>query len=468
MLEILDADLRCSRRRLLSVGSLALGGLTLADLMAVRAAAESSRLPDGLVTGKSVIFLFQQGGPSQLETFDPKPEAPPEIRTVTGVTQTSVPGVSFGATLSKLAQLAHKFTVVRSFQTGNGGHNIRPIVGPETLEANLGAMYSRVVGHTHPVTAMPTSAVLFPQAVCPDVAEGKGRGELTATGPFGSAFAPFVPGGNGDLLKNLRLNLATSRFEDRQLLRSQLDQYGRSFDSSPVFDSIDQNTKQATEVLLGQRVADALDLTREDPATVARYDTSGYAKRDGWSKAARGKKGYYTGHAKSLGKALLLARRLCEVGCGFVTVHCGYEGVWDMHADGNNLNMADGMKAVGSSFDHAVAAFIQDVEERGLSDKILLIATGEMGRTPRLNKTGGRDHWARLAPLMMYGAGTSPGRVIGRSTRDAGEAADQPFNSENLIASILQTVLDPGQLRLDPGLSSISRLANMSPIPHLG
>src|SRR4029078_5236116 len=104
---------------------------------------------------------------------------------------------------------------------------------------------------------------------------------------------------------------------------------------------------------------------------------SRYVAADNWSSANRGQRGYYTGHAKSLGKSLLLARRLCEAGCGFVTVHCGYEGVWDMHADGNNLNMKNGMQAVGTPFDHAVAAFVDDLEERGLADKILLIAAGE-------------------------------------------------------------------------------------------
>src|SRR5437868_5802843 len=116
------------------------------------------------ITGKSVIFLFQQGGPSQFETFDPKPDAPLGIRTVTGTISTSVPGLFFGETYQELAQVAHKLTVVRSFQTGNGGHNLRPLVGPETLNANLGSLYSRVAGATHPVTSMPTSAVLLPQA----------------------------------------------------------------------------------------------------------------------------------------------------------------------------------------------------------------------------------------------------------------------------------------------------------------
>ena len=469
MLAIQDSDSRLNRRQLLNVGTLALGGLaagglSLPDLFAARAQAATAKPSSGLLTGKSVIFLFQQGGPSQFETFDPKMDAPSGIRTVTGSTPTSVPGMIFGDTLQQLARLAHTFTVVRSFQTGNAGHNIRPLVGPASLNANIGSLYSRVAGANHPVTAMPTNAILFPQAVSDDAAKGQGRGDLSATGTLGAAFAPFVPGANGQLLQNLRLNLAADRFQDRQELRAQLDQFGRQFESASQFESLDRNQQQAVEVILSGLVANALDLSQEDPALIAKYDTSRYAAPDDWGKAARGKRGYYTGHARSLGKSLLLARRLCEAGCGFVTVHCDYEGVWDMHADGNNLNMVDGMEAVGRSFDHAVAAFIADVEARGLSDQVLLVATGEMGRTPRLNRNGGRDHWAKLAPLLLYGAGVPRGHVIGQSTRDGGEPISNPLTSENLISTILHTVLDAGLLRLQPGLGMISRLAEPDPI----
>src|SRR5262245_24281552 len=124
MLSLHDANTRLSRRELLRIGALGLGGLTLSNLFAAKARAQTK----GLTTGKSVIFLFQQGGPSQFETFDPKMEAPVEIRTVTGSTQTTLPGVIFGDTMEQTARIADKLTIVRSFQTNNGGHNIQPIV----------------------------------------------------------------------------------------------------------------------------------------------------------------------------------------------------------------------------------------------------------------------------------------------------------------------------------------------------
>ncbi len=446
MLTLHDSSPGMTRRQLLHAGSLAIGGLSMAPFFAARAADPSMA---SILTGKSVIFIFQQGGPSQFETFDPKPEAPTDIRTIGGVIPTSAPGVIFGSTMQQLSRLADKLTIVRSFQTGNAEHNIRPIVSADSLNANIGCLLSRVAGPTHPSTAMPTNAVLFPQSVRSDVVRGQGRGDMAATGAMGATYTPFVPGGANQLLNNLRLSMSPDRFQDRQALLTQFDRLREDFDAEPAVGDYHRNHRQAREAILSGRVAEALDLSREDPRVIDRYDTSRFAASDDWSSARRGARGYYTGHAKAFGKTLLLARRLCEAGCGFVTVHCDYEGVWDFHADGENLNTEDGMKAIGRSFDHAVAAFIQDLEARGLSDRILLVATGEMGRTPRINRNGGRDHWARLAPLLLYGGGM---------------AVSDPFTSANLISTILHTALDVPRLRLQPALAAISRLAEARPI----
>ncbi|MBQ17417.1 MAG: hypothetical protein CMJ65_09865 [Planctomycetaceae bacterium] len=459
-------DRGVSRRELLSVGTLGLGGLTLPMLMAGRARAGSE---SNALSGKSVIFLFQQGGPSQFETFDPKPDAPEGIRTVNGTIQTSLPGVHFGGTLSRLARHADKLTVVRSYQTNNGGHNIRPFVGPDSLETNIGVHYARVAGTTRIDSGLPTNMVLFPQAVSNKVTKGRARGNLSATGEYGDTYAPFVPGAGGKLQENMTVRLDRNRlFSDRRQLLSQLDRINNRLDASGQFDTIDSLTSQAFQLLLGGGVANALDLTREDPKVLAHYDTSPLVRSHNWDKVNRGKRGFYTGHASTLGRLLLLSRRLCEAGCGFVTVHASYDGVWDMHADKNNLNMVEGMEAVGTTFDHAVAAFIEDIESRGLQNDILLICSGEMGRTPRINKRGGRDHWSRLAPLLVYGGGTRGGRVIGQSTRNGGQPVSDNLTPRHLIASILHTVFDAGKLRLLPGVPpQISRLADHATIPGL-
>lgn len=462
MLTFHDGKPGLNRRDFLTVGTLGLGSLTLSSLLGARARGDDGNV----LTGKSVIFLYQQGGPSQFETFDPKIDAPDAIRTVTGTVATKLPGVRFGDTMSRLATLADKFSVVRSFQTNNGAHNIHGLVSPETLNANIGSLYSRVSGAIRPQTGMPTNYVLFNQAVCSDVTKGNARGDISATGSLGSVYAPFLPGGGGDLQKNMQIRMARDRFDDRRALLTQLDRLQHDLDVNGKLEAMDEVQKQAYQVLLSDRMATALDLSKEDARTLKKYDTGAYVRKDDWAnKAKRGTRGYYTGHAKALGKLLLLARRLCEAGAGFVTIHAGYEGVWDMHADGNNLNMKDGMEAVGLAFDHAVAAFIEDVEARNLSDKILLVCTGEMGRTPKINKNGGRDHWSRLAPLLLYGGGIQPGKVIGQSTKDGGEPIADNQNTSNLVSTILHTVFDVGTLRVMPGLTHLAKLAEVAPIP---
>ena len=141
-----------------------------------------------------------------------------------------------------------------------------------------------------------------------------------------------------------------------------------------------------------------------------------------------------------------MARRLCEAGCGFVTVH---SAGWDMHADGNNPGMQVGMEMLGRTMDKAVSTFLDDVKQRGLSDKILLVITGDFGRTPRVNKKGGRDHWARLCTLAFAGGGIQPGQIIGKSSRDGGEPATTPYNASHLMATIMHSLFDMGELRLE-------------------
>src|SRR5438874_819986 len=172
MLTIFDRDDRCNRRSFLKVGSLALGGLSLMNLLQTKAAAApETRRP--VLKDRSVIFLFLHGGPSQIETFDPKMTAPAEIRSATGQVQTALPGVTFGGTFPKIATIADRVTVVRSFTTGDANHDIKPIVGKDSFGANLGATYASVAGGNHPNTGMPSNVLLFPRAVDPAAQPGQ-------------------------------------------------------------------------------------------------------------------------------------------------------------------------------------------------------------------------------------------------------------------------------------------------------
>jgi hypothetical protein len=400
------------------------------------------------MTGKSVVFLFMQGGPSQYETFDPKTDIPSQMRTVGEVVQTSIPGVTFGAGLPQLAKLAHRLAIVRSFYTNTGHGALKPIVSETTKNASINSVYSRVVGTTNPVTGLPSSVFLKPKSI--DASQrtlGDQFGKFDATGFLGGGYAPFVPGSEGPAQDNLKLKVSLDRLEDRRQLLSAIDGFRYGADLNGTVAGMDGLRQQAYDVLL-KGVADAFDLSKEDPRTVARYDTKRYYKPELWGK--KNNAPWYTAHIQTVGKLLLLARRLCEAGCGMITLHT--EFVWDMHQDGNNVGVKEGQDIVMRPFDHAVAAFIEDVEARGLSDKILLVCCGEMGRTPQLTPTGGRGHWGSLAPLILYGGGLTRGQVIGRSTPDGGKPATQPLGPDNLLATIVRTLIDNGQARLIPGM----------------
>ncbi|MBL8795326.1 MAG: DUF1501 domain-containing protein [Planctomycetia bacterium] len=434
-----------SRRDFLRIGSLALGGLSLPQLLAARAAAAG--LGDA-VRDKSVVFLMMAGGPPQQETFDPKPDAPQEVRTMTGTIPTSLPSVRFGDYFPKLARLADRLAVIRSFATESEEHEPRPITSPQTLNANLGSLYSAVIGTSHPRTGLPTNVLLTPRAIDAKADSIFNLQHFQATGNFGPAHAPFMPGGASELLRNMQLKLPTEHIAERRSLLQQLDRLQRSVDSGGAMASLDRFQTQAIETILGGG-ADGLDLSRESSQVVARYDTArlvnpqSIGKR--WSEYRK-----YLDHNATLGKKLLLARRLCERGCGFVTIANSL--VWDFHADPRNADVKSGLSYIAPTFDHAVSAFIEDCEARGLGEKILLICASEMGRTPKINKDGGREHWGRITPLLVYGGGLRMGQVIGQSTRDGGEPNGNRYTRRHLLGTIFHTLFDVGQLRLQSGV----------------
>ena len=459
-------DSRCDRRSFLRVGSLSLGGLGLSLPQMLAAQQASQAIPPSLARDRAIVFLFMHGGPPQTETFDPKMDAPDGVRSVLGEVKTTIPGVTFGGGLPKLARLAKKLAVVRSFTTGDGNHDIKPIVGKSSAGANLGSLYARIAGLNDAATGMPKNIALFPQAVIPDSQPANlNFGDFSSTGTLGKAFAPFVAGGAGDAQRDMQLQLPRERLDDRRLLLGNLDQLKRNLDTNGELAGLGNLQQQAFDVILGG-VADAFDLSKEDPRTVARYDTGRLFDVSKIDKRWNNHKNYRD-HANSLGHLMLLARRLCERGCGFVTVTTNF--VWDFHADKNNATVQEGMDYVGTPFDHAVSAFIEDVHARGLEDKILLVACGEMGRTPRVNAKGGRDHWGKLAPLLLSGGGLNMGQVIGESTRDAGEPASDGVGLHDLTATIMHTLLDIPKLRTESGIpaETLRSLTAGEPIPGL-
>ncbi|MEX0716064.1 MAG: DUF1501 domain-containing protein [Planctomycetaceae bacterium] len=458
-----------SRRDFIRAGAMGIGAWTLPGLLRTRAAVAASGKN---VRPRSVVLLFLAGGPSQFETFDPKPLASSEERTMTGTISTTVPGLHFGSYFEKTARFAHKLAVVRSFQAPyaihresvievlSGGTTVLPILKNVPRQgASLGSIIARLKGASDPRTGMPNHALLMN----PELRERFITDFIvpvrlgSESGPLGSAYAPFEPGGDSIALRNMTLNMSAGQWEDRRDLLRSLDRFRRRVDTQDSLAGQDEFTQQAFHVLQGG-AASALDLSHEDPETVRKYDTSGYIVH------SRQKPG--NSSPSTLGRQLLLARRLAEAGCGFVTV---MSSGWDHHSNEVNYDILGGMRNLAPPLDHALAAFLADVESRGLENDILLVVTGEMGRTPKINKDGGRDHWANLSPLLLAGGGLNVGGAIGRSTSNGGEPATTPHRCGHLAATILHALFDIGQLRLDPTLpDSIRRLIeNERPIEGL-
>ena len=453
-----------ARRDFLRIGALSLGSFGLADLLSLRAAGSNTAK---FVRDKSIVLLYLSGGASHIETFDPKMTAPAEIRSATGEVPTCLPGVTFGGTFPRLAARADRLAVVRSFQHAVGDHEDAHVhvltggtdpTGKGQTGFSIGSATTRLRGTTHPRTGLPTYTVLTSDEVDGQYSNERQRFLVGShAGTLGMAYGPLNraisaasdppkasaskprdqrPAPTDGLTQNMTLHLAPNRFQDRLALLSQLDRINRTLDLSGQMDGIDRFNQQATRLVMGG-AADAFNFRKENPRLIERYDTSHIQV------------GHKRFRPSTLGHQMLVARRLCEAGCGFVSVH---SAGWDMHADGNNPGIVKGMEILGRTLDKAVSAFLDDVAARGLSDRILLVITGDFGRTPRINNRGGRDHWSRLSTLAFAGGGLNMGQVIGQSAKNADQPASDPISTPHLMATVLHTLFDVGQLRLQPGI----------------
>jgi hypothetical protein len=389
-----------SRRDFLQVGALGLGSLTLGDMLRTRAQAVEG---GGRTKDTSVIWLWLGGGPTHVETFDPKMTAPSEYRSVTGEVKTNLPGVTLGGNFERMAQVADKMAFVRSFAHTNSGHaggthyvmtgydNRLADNGAVADRPAIGSVLARVRGTNHPETGIPTYVRL---------------GGIYADGPafLGTAFGPFDPG--GEARRNMALSVAKDRLDSRRSLLKGIDNVKRDIDKSGLIEGLDSFDQQAFNIILS-RSQQAFDLKYEDPRVVDRY-------------------------GRGLGEQLLQARRLCEAGCGFVTLQYGG---WDMHG-----SIKQEMDRTAPQLDRAVAAFVEDLELRGLSEKILLVISGEFGRTPQINGSAGRDHWAPLSTLALAGGGLKMGQVIGESAEKVDVPKTTPITPQDLLATVFDVL----------------------------
>src|SRR5262245_50590828 len=449
-----------ARRDFVRAGVLGIGALALPQVLASKAAAKAAGKE--YVLDRSIVLLFLGGGASHIETFNPNIDAPAPFASVTGEVKTKVPGLTLGGTFPQLAEHAQKLAVVRSFSHENSNHPKAIIhvlsggtdpTGDQKAGQSMGSVYARLRGANHETSGLPTYCLLTSDEV-----DGQYRNEKSRIaagswpGQLGVAFAPFDPAGGGQLLKNLSLGVSAERLDDRKTLLARLDTVKRSIDASGNLEGLDRFERQALEVIV-RGAGEAFDIGREDRRTLERYDTTSFRV---------GKKEF---QPSALGRQMLLARRLVEAGCGFVTVQ---NSGWDMHADGNNPGIGPGMEMLGRPLDKAVSAFLEDLESRGLSEKVLLVITGDFGRTPTINARGGRDHYPKLCTLAFAGGGLGRGQVIGQSTARNDAPATTPFGPANLHSTLLHAQFDIGLMRVDPAPPrELPRLAAAPPIAEL-
>ncbi len=393
----------------LGVGSLGLAGMLQARALAGPALSRGSARPGDRV---NCIMIWLDGGPSHYETFDPKPDAPVEIRGALDTIPTAVPGLRFSEAVPELAKVADKVTVVRSIchkDPNHGGGNHYMMTGARTpvpvacgasvtFHPSFGSVVSYQRGLRH---GLPAYVSL------PRVSRSGGPNFL------GGKNAPFVISGNPqdksfqvrDVV--LPADISEGRAASRRELRASLDRMRRHTDrlaEDPAV-NFDQYFQQGLDLVLSPSAQAAFDLGREDAKV-----RDAYGRHD-------------------FGQRLLLARRLVEVGVSWLTV---YSGGWDHHTKLFDAYRGEQVRKM----DQGVAALINDLDARGLLDTTLVLLLGEFGRTPKVNKDAGRDHWPHAMSVLMAGAGVPRGQVVGATDAKGYHASENIYRPEDFAASV--------------------------------
>ena len=408
-----------SRRGFLKIGGFALGaigGLTNADLLRAQAAAGAGS------SHKAVINIFLAGGPPHQDMWEIKTDAPREIRGEFEPIPTKVSGIQICEVFPKIAGLMDKCAVIRSVVGCSGAHDgYQCFSGWRREEGqsiggypSIGACLSKLKGPVDP--GIPPFVALAEKTRHVPWSEPGDPGFL------GAAYQAFKPAGEG--MSDLTLNgITLDRLKDRKALLTGLDNLKRSADADGSLRGMDAFTQAAFGVLTSNKLADALDVSKEDPKTLARYgDGKPYQ--------------YQYDGAPTCNDHLLIARRLVEAGVRCVTLSYGR---WDSH--GKNFDM---VRDHGSKLDQCLSALIEDLDERGMLDDVTIVVWGEFGRTPRVNEGGGRDHWPQVSCALLAGGGMRTGQAIGATNRLGEYAVERPVHMQEVVATIYRNLgIDP-------------------------
>jgi Protein of unknown function (DUF1501) len=413
------------RRSFLKIGAFAFGAaqFSLADVLR----AEESI---GKSSHKAVINVFLGGGPPHQDMWDIKTEAPSEIRGEFKPITTKVPGIQIGECFPKIAASADQFTFIRSIVGARGGHDaVQCTTGRSEAEframggwPSMGSLLAKIAG-----------------PVDPSVPPFVGLAATTKHGPWsdagkpgflGAPFAAFKPEGNG--LGDMKLNgINQGQLGERKKLLSAFDNLRRDADANAAFRGTDAATEKALDVLTSSKLLDALDISREPEKLRARYGDGKPYK-------------YQFDGAPTCNDQLLMARRLVEAGARCVTLSFGR---WDSH--GKNFDL---VRDHGAKLDQGITALVEDLDARGMLNDVTVIAWGEFGRTPRINKEAGRDHWPQVSCALLAGGGLRHGQVIGSTNRLGEFAANRPVTFGEVFATLWHalgvnpettTIMDP-------------------------
>ena len=437
---------RVARRNFLKIGGLGAAGLTLPQLLSAEAQA-------GIRRGhKSVILIYLVGGPPHQDMFDLKPNAPVEIAGPHKPIRTNVPGIEICELFPRMARMMDKFVPIRSLVDAQSGHDAfqcytgRRPTGPAPAGgwAPLGSIVGKLQGPVHRATP-PFISMCYECTHGPYNEPGPGM-----LGVGQSSFRPLGPGLGDMELQGITLD----RLGDRARLLTSLDALRREVDASGKMAGMDAFTGQALGILTSSRLAEALDLSTEDPRVVERYGTGDTVKRIDGNGAPR------------VPQSFLVARRLVEAGARVVTVNYSK---WDWHGGANNdifLREREDFPI----FDQAITALVEDLHERGLDRDVSVLVWGEFGRTPMISKQVGRDHWPRVACALMAGGGMRTGQTIGSTDRLGGEADSRPVTFGDVFATLYHnlgidintaTVTDPAgrpHYLVEPGAQPLAEL----------
>jgi uncharacterized protein (DUF1501 family) len=406
-----------SRRGFLTIGGMALGGLSLPQLLAAEARASTGR------SHKAIINIFLPGGPPHLDMWDIKTEAPAGIRGEFSAIQTNVPGIEICEMFPRIAAMMDKFIPIRTIVGAFGGHDgYQCMTGrvpnnpPGGGWPAMGAWVSKVQGPVH-AGVPPHLSIMHKTATSTWGDPGNG-------GFLGAAHAPFrLLGDRGQKMADDMVlgGVTLDRLRDRsQLLRS-FDTFRRQADSTGTMSGIDAYTQQAMGILTSSGLADALDLSKEDPKVVAQYGQNDPTyQRDG---------------APRMVENFCIARRLVEAGARMVSMNFSR---WDWHGP-DGMNYVQGRIDM-PLLDQALSALVSDLYERGLDRDVSVVCWGEFGRTPRINQMASRDHWPQVSCAIMAGGGMRTGQVIGRTNRLGEYAASRPVTFQEVFATLYHNI----------------------------